>query len=65
MSLEDGYLPRVTFVVVQKRHHTRLFPADHRSRDQMDKSGNIMPGFYKLICSHNEYHFFLLKFILH
>ncbi|MED6206019.1 argonaute 5 [Stylosanthes scabra] len=37
-SLEEGYQPRVTFVVVQKRHHTRFFPADHRSRDQTDKS---------------------------
>ncbi|XP_059429807.1 protein argonaute 5-like [Corylus avellana] len=43
-SLEEGYLPPVTFVVVQKRHHTRLFPADHRSRDQTDRSGNILPG---------------------
>ena len=23
--LEDGYRPGITFVVVQKRHHTRLF----------------------------------------
>lgn len=43
-SLEEGYLPRVTFVVVQKRHHTRLFPADHRNRNLTDKSGNILPG---------------------
>uniref|UniRef100_J3LRM0 Uncharacterized protein n=1 Tax=Oryza brachyantha TaxID=4533 RepID=J3LRM0_ORYBR len=42
-SIEEGYLPPVTFVVVQKRHHTRLFPEDHRARDQMDRSGNILP----------------------
>ena len=24
-KLEDGYRPGITFVVVQKRHHTRLF----------------------------------------
>ncbi|KAG5139722.1 hypothetical protein JHK84_033490 [Glycine max] len=42
-SLQEGYLPRVTFVVVQKRHHTRLFPVDHGSHDQTNKSGNIMP----------------------
>ncbi|KAJ8434376.1 hypothetical protein Cgig2_014223 [Carnegiea gigantea] len=40
-SLESGYLPRVTFVVVQKRHHTRLFPVN---RDSADNSGNILPG---------------------
>uniref|UniRef100_A0A803M6A6 Uncharacterized protein n=1 Tax=Chenopodium quinoa TaxID=63459 RepID=A0A803M6A6_CHEQI len=33
-SLEEGYLPRVTFVVVQKRHHTRLFPVDNRMTDR-------------------------------
>ncbi len=31
----------VTFVVVQKRHHTRLFPMSSR---EGDKSGNVMPG---------------------
>lgn len=35
------YRPPITFVVVQKRHHTRLFP----SRPQEgDRSGNILPG---------------------
>ncbi|KAH9660361.1 protein argonaute 5 [Citrus sinensis] len=42
-SLEEGYAPPVTFVVVQKRHHTRLFPADHNRRDLTDRSGNILP----------------------
>ncbi|RLN18976.1 protein argonaute 12-like [Panicum miliaceum] len=42
-SLEEGYLPPVTFVVVQKRHRTRLFPENHRSKDQTDRSGNILP----------------------
>ncbi|XP_062173160.1 protein argonaute 5-like [Alnus glutinosa] len=44
LSLQEGYLPPVTFVVVQKRHHTRLFAADHGNRDQTDRSGNILPG---------------------
>ncbi|GJX29997.1 PAZ domain-containing protein [Tanacetum coccineum] len=26
LSLEENYMPPVTFVVVQKRHHTRFFP---------------------------------------
>ncbi|KQK13776.2 hypothetical protein BRADI_1g12431v3 [Brachypodium distachyon] len=43
-TLQEGYLPPVTFVVVQKRHHTRLFPENHRARDLTDRSGNILPG---------------------
>ncbi|XP_027345227.1 protein argonaute 5 isoform X5 [Abrus precatorius] len=60
-SLEEGYLPPVTFVVVQKRHHTRLFPADHRRRDQTDRSGNIMPGTVvdTAICHPREFDFYL------
>jgi eukaryotic translation initiation factor 2C len=34
----------VTFIVVQKRHHTRLFANNHRDRNSTDKSGNILPG---------------------
>lgn len=37
-------MPRITFVVVQKRHHTRLFPAQHGDRRTTDRSGNILPG---------------------
>ncbi|TVU45670.1 hypothetical protein EJB05_05163, partial [Eragrostis curvula] len=59
-SLQDGYLPPVTFVVVQKRHHTRLFPEDHRSRD-LDRSGNILPGTVvdTKICHPSEFDFYL------
>ncbi|ESR43414.1 hypothetical protein CICLE_v10011166mg [Citrus x clementina] len=39
-SLEESYLPPVTFIVVQKRHHTRFFPTNP---SQTDKSGNIQP----------------------
>ena len=42
MNLEMGYQPGITFIVVQKRHHTRLFCAD--KKDQVGKSGNIPPG---------------------
>ena len=35
------YRPPITFVVVQKRHHTRLFPA---KPNEGDRSGNILPG---------------------
>lgn len=42
IKLEDGYEPGITFIVVQKRHHTRLFCADHK--DMIGKSGNIPAG---------------------
>jgi eukaryotic translation initiation factor 2C len=42
MELEMGYQPGITFIVVQKRHHTRLFCAD--KKDQTGKSGNIPAG---------------------
>ncbi|KAJ4745605.1 Argonaute protein [Rhynchospora pubera] len=60
-SLEDGYLPKVTFVVVQKRHHTRLFPEVHGRRDMTDRSGNILPGTVvdKMICHPSEFDFYL------
>ncbi|CAH2060404.1 unnamed protein product [Thlaspi arvense] len=60
-SLEEGYLPPVTFVVVQKRHHTRLFPAQHGNRDTTDKSGNIQPGTVvdTKICHPSEFDFYL------
>lgn len=59
-SLEEGYLPKVTFLVVQKRHHTRFFP-DHNNRDQTDKSGNILPGTVvdTQVCHPREFDFYL------
>ena len=42
MKLENGYQPGITYIVVQKRHHTRLFCADRK--EQSGKSGNIPPG---------------------
>ncbi|KAL7115914.1 hypothetical protein ACP275_04G210700 [Erythranthe tilingii] len=60
-ELQTDYQPRITFVVVQKRHHTRLFPADHRSRNTTDKSGNILPGTVvdTTICHPNQLSFYL------
>ncbi|XP_062213663.1 protein argonaute 12-like [Phragmites australis] len=60
-SLEEGYLPPVTFIVVQKRHHTRLFPEDPRARDLTDRSGNIVPGTVvdTKICHPSEFDFYL------
>ncbi|CAK7327901.1 unnamed protein product [Dovyalis caffra] len=60
-SLEPDYQPPVTFVVVQKRHHTRLFANDHRDRNAVDRSGNILPGTVvdSKICHPTEFDFYL------
>ncbi|XP_057483744.1 protein argonaute MEL1-like [Actinidia eriantha] len=61
VSLENNYMPRITFVVVQKRHHTRLFPAQHGDRNSTDRSGNILPGTVvdTKICHPSEFDFYL------
>ncbi|KAG9451762.1 hypothetical protein H6P81_004666 [Aristolochia fimbriata] len=60
-SLEPNYQPPVTFVVVQKRHHTRLFASNHKDRSSTDKSGNILPGTVvdSKICHPTEFDFYL------
>ncbi|KAJ8880835.1 hypothetical protein PR048_017306 [Dryococelus australis] len=41
-SLEQDYQPKITFLVVQKRHHTRFFPL---KREDMDgRNNNVPPG---------------------
>ncbi|KAG3182601.1 Protein argonaute-2 [Phytophthora cactorum] len=40
-ALEVGYLPPITFVIVQKRHNTRLFPNNPKDTD---RSGNVKAG---------------------
>ncbi|KAJ9552866.1 hypothetical protein OSB04_016911 [Centaurea solstitialis] len=60
-SLEPNYQPPVTFVVVQKRHHTRLFANNHNDRNSIDRSGNILPGTVvdSKICHPTEFDFYL------
>ncbi|KAI4374454.1 hypothetical protein MLD38_012447 [Melastoma candidum] len=60
-SLEPNYQPTVTFVVVQKRHHTRLFANNHADRNAVDRSGNILPGTVvdSKICHPTEFDFYL------
>ncbi|KAI9073161.1 hypothetical protein K1719_044867 [Acacia pycnantha] len=60
-SLEPNYQPPVTFVVVQKRHHTRLFANNHHDRNLVDRSGNILPGTVvdSKICHPTEFDFYL------
>lgn len=40
-SLQQDYKPGMTFIVVQKRHHTRLFCDD---KDGIGRSKNVPPG---------------------
>lgn len=40
-ALDPSYCPPITFIVVQKRHNTRLFPTDS---SMADRSGNVLPG---------------------
>uniref|UniRef100_A0ACD5W5V3 Uncharacterized protein n=1 Tax=Avena sativa TaxID=4498 RepID=A0ACD5W5V3_AVESA len=60
-SLEANYQPQVTFIVVQKRHHTRLFAHNHNDLSSVDRSGNILPGTVvdSKICHPTEFDFFL------
>ncbi|XP_073136369.1 protein argonaute 1B-like [Henckelia pumila] len=60
-SLEPTYQPTVTFVVVQKRHHTRLFANNYHDRYSVDRSGNILPGTVvdSKICHPTEFDFYL------
>ncbi|ORY01783.1 Piwi-domain-containing protein [Basidiobolus meristosporus CBS 931.73] len=57
-SLEKEYQPKLTFIVVQKRHHARFFPLD---KSQADRSGNCMPGTVvdTGIIQPSEYNFYL------
>jgi eukaryotic translation initiation factor 2C len=41
-SLQQGYEPSVTFIVVQKRHHTRFFPL--LKEDEDGKNRNVPAG---------------------
>jgi eukaryotic translation initiation factor 2C len=59
-SLEPDYNPPITFIVVQKRHHTRLFATN---RADQDRSGNVMPGTVvdRGICHPTQFDFYLVS----
>ena len=42
LQLESDYMPGITLIAVQKRHHTRLFCTD--KRDQSGRAGNVPAG---------------------
>eukprot|EP00898_Chlorokybus_atmophyticus_P007083 jgi/Chlat1/7376/Chrsp6S07414 len=54
-----GNVSPITFIVVQKRNHTRLFAKDHQDTT---KSGNVLPGTCvdTHICSPWEHDFYLV-----
>ena len=39
-ELEESYEPRITYIVIQKRHHTRFFPMDQSKY----RKGNTLAG---------------------
>jgi eukaryotic translation initiation factor 2C len=56
--MSEDYLPPVTFMIVNKRHHTRCFAKD---QGDGDRSGNMFPGTVidTKITDPNRYDFFL------
>ncbi|OQS06197.1 Argonaute2 (AGO2), partial [Thraustotheca clavata] len=60
MRLEAGYNPAITFVIVQKRHNTRIFPAN---ASDADRSGNCKAGTVvdTGICHPTEHDFYLMS----
>ncbi|KAF1321535.1 Argonaute1, partial [Globisporangium splendens] len=59
-TLEKGYMPPITFIIVQKRHNTRLFPSDPKTGD---RSGNVKAGTVvdRAICHPVENDFYLMS----
>ncbi|KAG9103625.1 hypothetical protein FRC06_009399, partial [Ceratobasidium sp. 370] len=55
--------PKITLVIVGKRHHTRMFPPNPNDRKQADKSGNCLAGTVidSVIGHPLEFDFFLLS----
>ena len=40
-KIEKGWRPRITYIIVTKRHHVRFFPQSSKGQD---RSGNMVPG---------------------
>ncbi|PIA63976.1 hypothetical protein AQUCO_00201349v1 [Aquilegia coerulea] len=60
-EFKESVVPPITFVVVQKRHHTKLFPWNHDDFSSVDRSGNIYPGTVvdSDICHPTQFNFYL------
>ena len=61
-ELEEDYQPKITYIVVQKRHHTRFFPSDNNKY----KNGNALAGTVvdQGINHPTEGDFYLLRYVL-
>lgn len=60
----EGYQPKITFLVVQKRHHTRFFPKD-KMNSGGDKYGNVPAGTYvdRIITDGTIQNFYLVSHV--
>lgn len=58
---QASYDPKITLVVVGKRHQTRFFPPGNAHRSQTSKSGNFRPGLLvdSVICHPYYFDFYL------
>ncbi|KAI9764057.1 MAG: hypothetical protein M1835_007658 [Candelina submexicana] len=56
-----SYVPRITLVVVGKRHQTRFYPAEETSKGHLVRNGNFKPGLVvdSDICSPYFFDFYL------
>ncbi|KAL6898071.1 hypothetical protein ACP4OV_006667 [Aristida adscensionis] len=61
LMYNDQKPPQITFIVVQKRHHTRLFPENYNDQLCKENKGNVLPGTVvdEKICHPREFDFFL------
>jgi eukaryotic translation initiation factor 2C len=54
---KEQALPKLVYIVVQKRHHTRFYKPDNDRTQFFDKNGNVVPGFIidNQITDHSSY----------
>lgn len=62
-QVQPDYKPAITFVIVQKRHHTRFFPGKSKVGFEDRKNNNVPPGTIvdQEIVHPNETQFFLVS----
>lgn len=60
-TLYNNEKPQITYVVLQKSHHKRLFPNSNKYKRRLGDKGNVEPGTVvdSEICQPTEFDFFL------